>query len=89
MGIGGVDDLVIHVGPVTDISNLVALVLQIAADHVELQRLLGMADVGVAGNGDAAGVHADLLGLYGFKIGLAPGKTVIYLHFFASETDFF
>ena len=78
--VGGGNDLVVHIRPVAHIGHIVALVFQIAADHIELQRLLGVADVGVGVGGDAAGVHPYLLVLYGLEFRLFPGKTVINLH---------
>ena len=71
--VGALDDLVVHVGEVLDKGDLIATVLQIAAQNVKEDDRAGVADVNQVVNGGAAGVHAHLARLDRDKFLLAAG----------------
>jgi hypothetical protein len=75
-----VDDFVVHVRQVLGKRDLVALVLQVAANHVEAQERARVAYVDLVVHGGAAHVHADLALVYGLELFLLVGLGVVYEH---------
>ena len=61
------DDLVVHVGEVHDVTHLVALVFQVAADEIEHDRRHRVPDVCVRIDGGAANVHPHFAGFQGLE----------------------
>ena len=53
------DDLIVNIGNILDISDIVAKISQIAPDHVKGDIGPAVADVGFIVRGNAANVHAD------------------------------
>ena len=74
------DDLVVDVGEVLHEGDVVASVLEIAAENVEHDDRAGVADVDVVIHRRAAGVHADLALLDGDELFLLHGHGIIELH---------
>ena len=59
LGVGALDDLVVHVGEVVDVGDGVAEVLEVAAHDLARQRGADVADVRLVLHRHAAHVHAD------------------------------
>src|SRR5689334_16417424 len=57
------NDLVVHIGEVLDEIDLVTVVFQIPAEHVEDECAASMADVAIIVDGHAADIHPDMLRL--------------------------
>jgi hypothetical protein len=60
--LGPLDDLVVHIGEVSDEHHLVATVSQVPVDRVENKGRAGMTYMADVVGGDAANVHVDLSG---------------------------
>ena len=73
------DDLVVNVGDVLDVVDVVAGVLEVAAQHVEDHVTHGVADVSVGVGGDAADVHLHGVSL-GLELILAAGEGAVEPH---------
>ena len=78
--VGAVDDLVVDVGDVLDEPDVVALVLEVAADHVERQERPRVADVDVVVDRRAADVHRDLAGLARDELLFGAAQRVVDAH---------
>ena len=71
------DDLVVDVGDVADISQRIAARTQPARHHIEDQHHAGMTDVAVVINRDAADIHAHTARIDRLESFLAAGKRVM------------
>ena len=78
--IGTGDNFIVHVREVADKSHGVALMPQIARQHVEDHGRTGMADVAVVVGRDPAGVHAHPAGPQRFENFLAARHRIVQLH---------
>ena len=78
--VGPVDDLVVHVREVLRERDLVALVHQVAANHVEREERARVADVNLVVDGGSADVHADLALLEGDELLLLVRLAVVDEH---------
>ena len=75
--VGSVDDLIVHVGVVHNVPDLVAAILEVAADNVEDQGRHGMPDVRVAIDRRAADIHFHYAGFEGLEFFFLAGEGVI------------
>ena len=73
----GIVGQVAHIGDVLDVRDVVAQVPQVPDDDVERDVTLGVADVGVAVNGRAADVHADVRRVEGLEPHLVAVERVV------------
>ena len=78
--VGAVDDLVVHIGQVLGEGDLVALIGEVAADHVEGQEGAAVADMDLVVDRGAAHIHADLARLDGHELFLAMVLGVVDQH---------
>ncbi len=75
--VGPVDDLIVHIREVHDVTHVVAAVFQVAPDHVEDDRRHGVPDVRVGIDGRTAHVHLDHVRFERLEFFFFMGKGVI------------
>lgn len=78
--IGTVDDLVVHVGEVLGKGDLVALVHEVAADHVKREERARVANVNLVIDGGATDIHANLARLDGLELLLPVRLGIVDAH---------
>ena len=78
--VGAADHLVVDVGEVLHKSDFVALVLKVAAQHIEHDERTGVADVEIVIHGGAAGIDAHFALMDGLEFFLLTGHAVVNLH---------
>ncbi len=78
--VGAVDDLIVHVGEVLGKGDLVALVHEVAANHVKREERARVANVNLVIDGGATDIHANLARLDGFELLLPVRLGVVDLH---------
>ena len=74
------DELIVDVGDVGDVDDLVAAVLEVAAQGIEDDERAGVADVDIVVDGGAADVDAVLAGHLRHELFLLAGQGVEDLH---------
>ena len=80
LGVGGLDDLVVHVGEIGDVVDFVALVFQVAPHRIKEDHGAGIADMDQVVDRGAADVHPHLSGFDRYEFLLGPAQSVIDLH---------
>ena len=78
--VGTIYDLVVHVGEVLGKRNLIALVHEVAANHVKAQERAAISYVNLIVYGRTTHIHANFARLDGLKLLLAVILAVVYKH---------
>ena len=84
--VGAVDDLIVHIGEVLDISHIIAAVGKVAAHHIKGHDGTGVAQMDIVIGGGAADIHFDFSLFHGNKFFFFVSQCIIDSdrHFFLS-----
>ena len=88
LGIGSLDDLIVHIGKVLNMLYLIAPIAEIPLDYIPGNKRTGIADMWVIVWGNAANIHAYLTWLLWDKLLFFSGKSIVNLNHFLSSNSF-